>query len=67
MVAVERPFPAHRIDGSRGRPPSRKRREASLSDVRCVAQSGDELGEGPVWAAAEGRLCGFDGEIGGGA
>lgn len=31
-----------------------------MSDVRCVAQSGDELGEGPVWAAAEGRLYWFD-------
>ena len=31
-----------------------------MSEVRCVAQSGDELGEGPVWAAAEGRLYWFD-------
>jgi sugar lactone lactonase YvrE len=31
-----------------------------LSEVRCVAQSGDELGEGPVWVAAEGRLYWFD-------
>jgi sugar lactone lactonase YvrE len=31
-----------------------------LSDIRCVAESGDELGEGPVWVAAEGRLYWFD-------
>ena len=31
-----------------------------MSEVRCVAASGDELGEGPVWAAAEGRLYWFD-------
>jgi sugar lactone lactonase YvrE len=31
-----------------------------LSDIRCVAQSRDLLGEGPVWAAGEGRLYWFD-------
>ena len=31
-----------------------------MSEIRCVAQSGDELGEGPVWVAAEGRLYWFD-------
>jgi sugar lactone lactonase YvrE len=31
-----------------------------LSEVRCMAQSGDELGEGPVWVASEGRLYWFD-------
>jgi sugar lactone lactonase YvrE len=30
------------------------------SDVRCVVDSGDLLGEGPLWAAAEGRLYWFD-------
>lgn len=31
-----------------------------MSKVRCVAQNGDELGEGPVWVAAEGRLYWLD-------
>ena len=31
-----------------------------MSEIRCVARSGDELGEGPVWVAAEGRLYWFD-------
>jgi sugar lactone lactonase YvrE len=31
-----------------------------LSEIRCVVHSGDELGEGPVWVAAEGRLYWFD-------
>jgi sugar lactone lactonase YvrE len=29
-------------------------------DVRCVVAAGDQLGEGPVWSAAEGRLYWFD-------
>ena len=31
-----------------------------MSEVRCVAQIGAELGEGPVWVAAEGRLYWVD-------
>lgn len=31
-----------------------------MAEVRCVAESRDLLGEGPVWAAAEGRLYWFD-------
>jgi len=31
-----------------------------LSDIRCVAASGDVLGEGPVWSAQESRLYWFD-------
>ena len=31
-----------------------------MNEVRCVVRSGDELGEGPVWVAAEGRLYWFD-------
>jgi sugar lactone lactonase YvrE len=29
-------------------------------DVRCVVAAGDQLGEGPVWSALEGRLYWFD-------
>jgi sugar lactone lactonase YvrE len=31
-----------------------------VSEIRCVVESRDLLGEGPVWAAAEGRLYWFD-------
>ncbi len=31
-----------------------------MNDVRCVAPSGDRLGEGPCWSAREGRLYWFD-------
>jgi sugar lactone lactonase YvrE len=31
-----------------------------MSAVRCVVDSRDKLGEGPCWAAAEGRLYWFD-------
>ena len=31
-----------------------------MSEVRCVVESGDILGEGPVWAGREGRLYWFD-------
>lgn len=31
-----------------------------MAEVRCVAESRDLLGEGPVWAAVEGRLYWFD-------
>ena len=31
-----------------------------MTDVRCVANSQDILGEGPVWVAAESRLYWFD-------
>jgi sugar lactone lactonase YvrE len=31
-----------------------------MMTVRCVAVCGDQLGEGPCWAAAEGRLFWFD-------
>lgn len=31
-----------------------------MSEVRCAVRSADILGEGPVWAAAEGRLYWFD-------
>lgn len=31
-----------------------------MSEVKCVVNSADRLGEGPVWSAAEGRLYWFD-------
>ncbi len=31
-----------------------------MTHVRCVAQGEDELGEGPAWSAAEGRIYWFD-------
>ena len=31
-----------------------------MTDVRCVARGEDELGEGPAWSAAEGRVYWFD-------
>ena len=31
-----------------------------MGALRCVVESGDVLGEGPVWSAAEGRLYWFD-------
>ncbi|RAK60941.1 SMP-30/gluconolactonase/LRE family protein [Phenylobacterium hankyongense] len=31
-----------------------------MADVRCVVQAFDQLGEGPVWSAREGRLYWFD-------
>ncbi len=31
-----------------------------MSEVRCVVESGDILGEGPAWIASEGRLYWFD-------
>jgi len=31
-----------------------------LTDVRCVARGEDELGEGPAWSSAEGRVYWFD-------
>jgi sugar lactone lactonase YvrE len=31
-----------------------------VSEIPCVVESGETLGEGPVWAAAEGRLYWFD-------
>ena len=31
-----------------------------MDDVRCVVESGDTLGEGPIWAPAEGRVYWFD-------
>ena len=31
-----------------------------MGALRCVVESGDRLGEGPVWSAAEGRLYWFD-------
>jgi sugar lactone lactonase YvrE len=31
-----------------------------MTSVRCVVEAGDRLGEGPVWAASEGRLYWFD-------
>lgn len=31
-----------------------------MSEVRCLIPSGDRLGEGPCWAAAESRLYWFD-------
>ena len=31
-----------------------------MDELRCVVESGDHLGEGPVWASAEHRLYWFD-------
>jgi len=34
--------------------------EASVAELQCVVESGDYLGEGPVWVAREDRLYWFD-------
>lgn len=31
-----------------------------MNELRCVVEPADILGEGPVWAATEGRLYWFD-------
>lgn len=31
-----------------------------MSELKCVVESADQLGEGPCWSAAEGRLYWFD-------
>jgi sugar lactone lactonase YvrE len=36
------------------------RAEADVDELRCVVESGDYLGEGPVWSASEARLYWFD-------